>query len=344
MRTTLRLDSSVIQTLPPPTAMPRPSAPVLIGLPGSPVAASILVTVCSAALVTQTAPPSTATAVGVTPTGIVWTTRFVCRVIRDTVASKSSPPRTAGPDRDPARIASDVDALDDDARAGIDARDRAVLRIRHPHRPVADCHACRAVADRDRRYEPIRPRIDRRNRMCRNRVESGLSSPVSSMTATATAAERRKTAPIAIRTPLPAADLVDRDGGLPRRGIQLNSVRRGSALGSGSASAGARGRSIRSRAMGRRRAPRRGTAGIVRRPGAPLLGSRRRRARASGAGSRSRGRAASAIASCGPLGRLRGFAGAQAGVCKAIERAVEDVCQLAALSLDPDSILPGKKR
>ena len=106
MRTTLRLDSSVTQTLPPPTAMPRPSAPVGILSTTRPRSASIFVTVRSSALVTQTVVPSTASAVGVRPTGIVSTSRFVCGSIRDTVASsefatQTAPPPTAIPPGSP---------------------------------------------------------------------------------------------------------------------------------------------------------------------------------------------------------------------------------------------------
>ena len=76
-------------------------------------------TLRSSALVTQTALPSTATAVGVTPTGIAWTTRFVCGSIRDTVPSNEFATQTApAPTAIPLGIAADVDPLDDDARPG----------------------------------------------------------------------------------------------------------------------------------------------------------------------------------------------------------------------------------
>ena len=77
MRTTVLLDPSVTHTLPRPTAMPPPSASVAIRSTSRPVSAANLVTLRSSELVTQTVPLSTASAVGLTPTGIVWTTRFV---------------------------------------------------------------------------------------------------------------------------------------------------------------------------------------------------------------------------------------------------------------------------
>ena len=343
MRTTLRLDSSVTQTLPPPTAMPRPSAPVLIGLPESPVAASILVTVCSAALVTQTAPPSTATAVGVTPTGIVWTTRFVCGSIRDTVASNEFATQTP-----PAPTAIPLGSPPTSMR-WTTTRVRGSMRETEP--------SCAFVTHTDPspiatlvgplptgtvRDKPIRPRVDRRNRMCRNRVESGAVLVGELDDSDGNRRRKEENGADRDQDTASAADLVDRDGGLPRR-IELNFLRRDWRW--------ALGRRLQELAVDR--------LGLGRWVGAELLVEElpalfvdlERLCSVPGGGVRVHEAPVAALAEglerdclLGPLGRLRGFAGAQAGVCKAIERAVEDVCQLAALSLDPGSILPGKKR
>ena len=168
MRTTVRLDPSVTQTLPPPTAMPRPSAPVGIVSTTRPRTASILVTLRSSALVTQTRSAAEG------ERGRRHTDRNRLRP-RGSSAGRSatrcrpasSPPRPRRPrprsrsDRPRRRCAGDG------TRPGIDARDGAVQRIRHPDRPFAGRDARRAVADRDIGHEPIRPHVDRRNRVCR---------------------------------------------------------------------------------------------------------------------------------------------------------------------------------
>ena len=94
-RTTLRLDSSVTQTAPAPTAIPRPTAPVRILLTTRPFTGSILFRVRSSALVTHSTPWAKTMALGVTPTGIVCTTPFVPGSIRITVPSSGLVTQTA---------------------------------------------------------------------------------------------------------------------------------------------------------------------------------------------------------------------------------------------------------
>ena len=94
-----------------------------------------------------------------------------------------------------------MDALDDALRPRDRCGDGALLLVRHPHR---------AFADRDARRGRCRPGLAATSRFdsasiaatefAAAELKAGLSAPVSSMTATAIAAERRRTAPITIKT------------------------------------------------------------------------------------------------------------------------------------------------
>ena len=122
------------------------------------------------ALVTQTAPSPKATAVGVTPTRIAWTSWFVCGSIcarcrpiefaTQTIPSPNAIPLGSPPTSMRWRLA---------ARTGIDARHCAVERVRHPHRAFADCDARRSVADRDLVAHASTACIDHSDSVCRYR-------------------------------------------------------------------------------------------------------------------------------------------------------------------------------
>ena len=178
MRTTLRLDLSVTQTLPPPTAMPRPSAPVGIRLTTRPRTASILVTLRSSALVTQTAPSPTASGGRrhADRNRLYLAVRLRVDPRHGAVqefATQTAPAPTAIPLGSPPTSMRWTTRI----RLGVDARDGAVQRVRHPDRPFADRNARRAVADRDLGHEPIRLRVDRRNRVRRSRASPGRRRP-----------------------------------------------------------------------------------------------------------------------------------------------------------------------
>src|SRR5688572_10928154 len=82
--------------------MPLGAAPTLTGADAVPLDGSIRVTVPSRALATQTDPAPTATADGPLPTLIVWTTRLVAALMRETdlaslLATQTAPKPTARP-------------------------------------------------------------------------------------------------------------------------------------------------------------------------------------------------------------------------------------------------------
>ena len=169
IRTTLRLDPSVTQILPPPTAMPRPSAP---GRDPVDHLAANGVDLRDAALF-RARHPDRSFAEGKGRRRHTYGDRLDLTVRlrvdpRHGAVQRVRHPDPAGPDGDPAWIAADVDALEDATRPGIDARDGAFMRVRHPDRPFTDRQARRTVADRHLGHEPIRPRVDRSNRVGRS--------------------------------------------------------------------------------------------------------------------------------------------------------------------------------
>ena len=203
MRTTVRLDPSVTQTLPPPTAMPRPIAPVGIVSTTRPRTTSILVTLRSSALVTQTAPSPTARAVGVTPTGIAWTSRFVCGSIRDTVpssefATQTAPPPTAIPPGSPPTSMRWTTAP---VLGSMRETERSSAFVTHtdPSPTATLVGPLPTGTSATSRFDLASIAA---TEFAEAELSPGLSPPVSSMPATAVAADRRRTAPIAIRTPL----------------------------------------------------------------------------------------------------------------------------------------------
>src|SRR5919109_3244055 len=123
-------DSSLSQTEPPPTAMPRPTASVAI-VWASPLAGSIRDRVRSAEFVTHSDPSPKATPIGPFPTSIVRTTAFVPGSICETVASAWLATQTApAPTAIPAGAVSDGDRLANASRDGVDSGDGRVVRVR----------------------------------------------------------------------------------------------------------------------------------------------------------------------------------------------------------------------
>ena len=204
MRTTLRLDSSVIQTLPPPTAMPRPSAPVVIV---STDAAANGIDPRDAALFGARHPDrlrrrrrrrsASRRPESSGPRGsFAGRSATRCR-------PTSSPPRPRRP-----RPRSRSDRLRRRCAGRRHAsRGRCARRSGPAHSsPTPSLRRRRCSSGRCRPGSAATSRFDPASIAATEFAEAelspGLSPSASSMPATAIAADRRRPAPIAIRTPL----------------------------------------------------------------------------------------------------------------------------------------------
>ena len=307
----------------------------------------------SSELVTQTAPPPTARAVGVTPTVTVCTTRFVSGSMRETVpssefATQTAPGPTAMPlGSRPTSIRCTTTPVSGSTRETVPSS--PFVTHTEPSPTATLVGPLPTGTSATSRFDPASIAA---TEFAEAEVSPGLSSPASSMTATATAA----------------------GGGKRRRSRSGRRFcgelgRAWRAACSGESRGGATGAATASDTRpGTERATARLSVGDVfeelavdrlglgRGVGAELLVEEvpallvdlERLCPIPGGGVRVHEAPVAALAKrlecdclLGPRGRLRGFAGAQAGVCEAVERAIEDVCQLAALLLDPGSILTG---
>ena len=151
MRESVPSASFATQTIPPTTAISEGPSPTGIVPTTEFVSGLIRETVSSSVFTTHTASPTTASDPGALPTWIGWVTSFVAGLIRRTwFDPASADPHTLEPDGDPAWVEPDRDLDDNSPAVRIDAGDRSVEPVGHPHVALADRNVRRAVADLDR--------------------------------------------------------------------------------------------------------------------------------------------------------------------------------------------------